>query len=255
VHWNPEEARPRVEQLRSAGYQVDFEPVEHETLRRITSDTTAAILIDLTRLPSHGKEVGLAFRARKSTRSIPLVFLGGEPEKVERLRAALPDAVYAEWPRFKSAIKNAIAHPPERPHVPKSVMDGYAGTPLPKKLGIKPNFSVALVEAPDDFERTLGDVPDGVDFTDRVNSRTDLILWFLRSAGDLELRIGRMANATPSGGIWIIWPKKASGLKTDLNGNIVREMSLAHGLVDFKICAVDATWSGLKFSRRKMKNT
>src|SRR5262245_29738970 len=111
VHWNPEEAQPRIKQLKAAGYEVDFEPVSHETLRRMFNSLPDAILIDLTRLPSHGKEVGLSLRARKSTRQVPLVFLGGEPDKIGRLRAALPDAVYTEWPRFKSAIKNAIAHP------------------------------------------------------------------------------------------------------------------------------------------------
>jgi hypothetical protein len=132
-------------------------------------------------------------------------------------------------------------------------MAGYSGTPLPKKLGIKPDFTVALVNAPDRFGRTLGDLPADVTLQEGRMGGCDLILWFVRSVRDLDAGIGRMSAATPAGGIWIIWPKRASGVQTDLDGNIVRETGLAHGLVDFKVCAVDATWSGLKFSVRKTK--
>ena len=86
-----------------------------------------------------------------------------------------------------------------------------------------------------------------------IRGACDLALWFVRSNRDLESAIGRMSAAVPGGGIWIIWPKKASGILTDVSEPVVRQAGLAHGLVDFKVCAVDATWSGLKFSRRRSK--
>jgi CheY-like chemotaxis protein len=251
IHWKEEEAREHVKQLEGAGYQADVSRPTPEGLRSLSGTPPDAILIDLSRMPSHGRDIGLALRQRKSTRFIPLVFVGGDPEKIERLRTALPDAVYTEWRRIRSGLKKAIAHPLEQPHVPASVLEGYSGTPLPKKLGIKSGFTVAMVNAPDAFERALGDVPDGVTLRDRVQGACDLILWFVRTMRELDAGIGRMSAATPAAGMWIIWPKKASGTRTDLDATLVRETAMAHGLVDFKVCAVDTTWSGFKFSRRK----
>ncbi|MCP5117986.1 MAG: DUF3052 domain-containing protein, partial [bacterium] len=127
-------------------------------------------------------------------------------------------------------------------------MAGYSGTPLPKKLGIKPKLVLGLVNAPDDFEKTLGALPDGVKLRHNLRGRVDLIIWFTKSAADLKRRIERMAAVTPPGGLWIAWPKKASGVATDVTEPLVRKTGLAHGLVDFQICAIDATWSGLKFA-------
>jgi hypothetical protein len=162
----------------------------------------------------------------------------------------LPDAVYTAWGRIRGALKQALAHPPASPVVPDSVLAGYSGTPLPKKLGIKPNSVVALITAPDNFAASLGELPNGVTFRDQPPG--DLTLWFLRSRRELERGIAGM-SAT-EGPLWMIWPKKAAGLNTDLTQQDVREIGLATGLVDYKVCAVDATWSGLLFRRRKPAN-
>lgn len=128
---------------------------------------------------------------------------------------------------------------------------GYSGTPLPKKLGIKPGFVVGLIDAPPDFEDTLGDdLPSGVTLRRSLRGNRDLTLWFVRSVRDLERRIGRMAREAESG-LWIAWPKKSSGWDTDVGESDVRGTGLAAELVDFKICAIDATWSGLRFAVRK----
>lgn len=137
---------------------------------------------------------------------------------------------------------------------PASNPAGYSGTPLPKKLGIKPNSNVLLVNTPKDFNQTLGELPEGVKFAKKAAGNPDLILWFLRMRIELEDRIQEMRELTSAGGIWLVWPKQASGLATDLTQTIVREIGLANGLVDYKVCAIDATWSGLKFARRKAKS-
>ncbi|MGH9673172.1 MAG: hypothetical protein ACRD44_08320 [Bryobacteraceae bacterium] len=251
VHWNQDELEQRADRLRAAGHEVaamEFSPAGR---KRVLANPPEAIVIDLARLPSHGRDVAMAFRERKATRHIPLVFMEGDPEKTERTRRQLPDAVYTTWPKIRAALKDAIAHPPAAPVVPSSRLAGYSGTPLPKKLGIKAETTVALVNAPGEFERTLGALPDGVELKEGLNGRPDLILWFLTSRREMEARIGRISALADRQGVWFIWPKKASGVSADITQNDVRETGLAHGLVDFKVCAVDETWSGLWFKQRK----
>lgn len=130
---------------------------------------------------------------------------------------------------------------------------GYSGTPLPKKLGIRENSVTALVRAPEGFERTLGALPPGVRLTRSGRGRRHLTVWFVRSTAELKRSITGMAAAAAQGGVWIAWPKQASGLMTDVNETVVREVGLAAGLVDHKICAIDATWSGLRFALRKTR--
>lgn len=237
--------------LEAAGYMVDFEPVTPEVLRLIKTKPPDAVVIDLSRLPAQGRDVGLAVRHAKATRAVPLVFLGGEGHKVDKIKQQLPDAEYGSWRGYRGALKRSIDNPPADPTVPASLLAGYAGTPLPKKLGIKPGSTVALVNAPAGFADLLGALPMGTRVRHRLQGRAELIIWFVLSKTDLQRRVGRMAGRVGDGGLWIAWPKKTSGVVTDLNQAEVRRLGLANGLVDYKVCAIDQTWSGLKFARRK----
>ncbi len=129
-------------------------------------------------------------------------------------------------------------------------MAGYSGTPLPKKLGIRENAVVALLSAPDAFDNTLGALPIGATVRRDFRGKTpiDVALLFTSTRADLEKRFasGRDRIAK-NGALWICWPKKSSGVATDLTENVAREIGLAAGLVDNKVCAVDETWSGLRF--------
>lgn len=138
-----------------------------------------------------------------------------------------------------------------KPTAPAAGGAGYSGTPLPKKLGIKPGTAALLVDAPDGFERTIGALPDGATLRRAGRGGADLVIWFVRSAKDLAGDMRRMAARVEGGGMWIAWPKLGSPLASDLRENAVRDAALAEGLVDYKVCAIDATWSGLKFARRK----
>ena len=132
-------------------------------------------------------------------------------------------------------------------------MAGYSGTPLVKKLGIKALNRLALLDAPEGFSETLGRLPELVKLrTDlRGPAPFDLILFFADSRTKLQERLGDLTSRiTKTGSLWIAWPKKASGVATDLSESEVRDMGLSTGLVDNKICAVDETWSGLRFVRR-----
>jgi hypothetical protein len=256
IHWKAEEAEEKIAKLRAAGYEVDYGEMNPKALRDWRSNPPSAFVIDLTRLPSHGRDVAMALRGYKTTRHTPLVFVEGEPEKVERIKVNLPDAIYTSWSRIRGSLKAAIAKPLDSPVAPASNLAGYSGTPLPKKLGVKPNSTVALLGAPKDFEQTLGELPEGVKLKKRADRACDLIIWFVRMRAELYNRIKEMSELTGdagASGLWIAWPKRASDVASDMTENVVRETGLASGLVDYKICAIDATWSGLKFARRKAK--
>jgi hypothetical protein len=127
-------------------------------------------------------------------------------------------------------------------------MPGYSGTPLPKKLGIKENFHVALLEMPSDVRSELREALAHCRITKKLAGPLDFIHLFFKSHLDLEREMKRAAKAlAPAGILWISWPKKSSGVATDLTENIIRDTGLALGLVDVKVCAVTDVWSGLKF--------
>ena len=127
-------------------------------------------------------------------------------------------------------------------------MAGYSGTPLIKKLGIKPGFKVAFVNAPPDFVQSLDLPADTTLCSSSSRKPHDFVLLFVKSKSELAQKFALMAaKLKPDGMLWISWPKKASGVKTDLSDNVVREIGLSEGLVDVKVCAVDDVWSGLKF--------
>jgi hypothetical protein len=128
---------------------------------------------------------------------------------------------------------------------------GYSGTPLARKLGIKPGARVGLIGAPEGFDAALDGLPPGVTFGRTVRGSFDVIVAFCPRRAVLEARLPKLRAALdPAGGLWIAWPKRASGVDTDLNENAVRELGLAAGLVDNKVCAIDAVWSGLRLVYR-----
>jgi hypothetical protein len=130
------------------------------------------------------------------------------------------------------------------------VMAGYSGTPLVKKLGIKNGARFAVVRAPDGFAESLK-LPKGVALRREARGRLDVVLFFATRRAELERRFPTLAKALePDGGLWIAWPKKASGVVTDLSFDPVQEVGLSNGLVDNKVAAIDDIWSGLRFVYR-----
>jgi len=131
-------------------------------------------------------------------------------------------------------------------------MAGYSGTPLQKKLGFKEGFRAGLVNPPQGFAQELGSLPSGINISlARLRQPLDLILFFADSQQILKREFPNMARKLADNGmLWIAWPKKASGVATDLSENSVRKIGLDAGLVDVKVCAVNDIWSGLKFVYR-----
>ena len=253
IHWNQDEARESAQLIEAAGYRVDASPFSSDSLRHLRSNPPAAVVIDLSRLPSHGREVAMALRQYKGTRAIPIIFVDGQPDKVERVKELLPDATYAAWQGIGPAVQETIDSPPFDPVRPRSVFDAYAGTPLFKKLGIKDGSRVSLVDAPQRFEAKLGDLPEGVLLQRNGNTPSNLTLWFVTSSEYLQNHIHSMRRSIGKDGLWVIWPKKTSDIQTDLNQVSVRRIGMDAGLVDYKIASIDETWSGLRFTLKKRR--
>jgi hypothetical protein len=128
---------------------------------------------------------------------------------------------------------------------------GYSKRPLAEKLGIKPDTRIAILHAPSDFNNTLGALPAGVDVSSKLRKGLHLIHAFFENRKQLHRDFPALKKALPeTGALWISWPKKAAKTPTDLTEGVVREIGLQNGLVDIKVCAVDETWSGLKFVYR-----
>ncbi len=129
---------------------------------------------------------------------------------------------------------------------------GYSGTPLVRKLGVKEGMRVAWLDAPEGFVALLDPLPDGLRVRASARGKLDLAVLFATRRAVLARRLPGLREAIrPDGMVWAAWPKKASGVATDITEDVVREIALPLGLVDVKVCAIDATWSGLKLVIRK----
>jgi hypothetical protein len=129
---------------------------------------------------------------------------------------------------------------------------GYSGTPLVRKLGVKPGMRVHYAAAPGGFAALLCELPDGVRVLAQPSADLDLVVLFVRSRAQLQRRLESLhAKLCQDGTLWIAWPKRASKVPTDMTEDVVRDVALPHGLVDVKVCAIDETWSGLKLVVRR----
>jgi CheY-like chemotaxis protein len=251
IHWNAAEAVKRAATLRRVGLRVSLPSLRSAAGRRALFATPPDVfVIDLFRLPSEGCAVAALIRQRTSTRRVPIVFAGGDPERTARARRLLPDAVFTDWGRIRSALRAALANPPANPVVP-GTMDQYAGAPLQKKLLIRADSTLALLGAPAGFERTLGTLPVGVRLQRHARGPARTVVLFVRSRTELDRRLRTAVEAMDEkGALWIAWPKRSSGVVTDLTQSVIRACGLAAGLVDYKISMIDQTWSALCFARR-----
>jgi hypothetical protein len=251
VHWDPVDGRGHTAALTALGHTVRYLPEVTGTplMRALRSGDAEVFLIDLSRRPSHGREIGLALRSSPATRHRPIVFAGGDPDTVARLRTLLPDAAFTTWGRVKTALPRALKQQPAAPVVPPDAL--YAARTLGQKLGLAKDEVIAVMNGPAGVARLLAPLPAGARLTASPSATAHRFVWFVKSARELHLALGTLAALVTTQVAWLAWPKTASGVKTDLNGNVVREAALAAGFVDFKVCSVDQTWSGLAVKRRK----
>ena len=242
----------RAQMLSGDGFVVDASPLEKlsSVVGEMARLNPLLLVLDLDKTPSRGREIAIALRTSRAARHIPILFAGGLPDKVERIRREIPDVHFAEWIDAGQALRQILKHPQKMPAaIPQR---SYAATPLSTKLGIRARTQVALVGSPDGFEEMLGELPEGAGLGGRVTAKTELALCFVRSWAELSGTVDLLAGQLPVGAsVWIVYPKRGSRHASDLNENVVRDAGLAAGLVDYKVCSVDAEWSALKFAHRK----
>ncbi len=252
IHWKAEEIPSRLDRLRRLGFKAEPLPGEGAAgLRALRQQPPDAVLIDLGRLPAQGLAAATMLRQQKATRCTPIVFIGGAREKIERTRRMLPDAIFTDWPKIRLAVRKALANPVSNPRVP-STMEPYAGVPLVKKLGIKPGQRVILLNAPPKFERRLGRLVEEITICRQLRGKADTILMFLNSQAELRKKLPAAIRCMAGGAsLWMAWPKRTSGVESDLSQAVVRQTGLDANIVDYKIAAIDEVWSGLRFAARQ----
>ncbi len=251
IHWSQAEAKEMATMIKSGHYKVEHSLLPQDTIRETKEKPPAAVVIDLSRLPSQGRDVAANLLQYKSLSNVPFIFVDGDPEKVAKIKSVFPDLVYTHRDGLVSALRDGMANPPARRSRPTSAFEAYKGVPLAKKLGIATGKTTYLAGAPDNFERTLGNIPADAKITRGRTAQADLLIWFSKTRREMDDGIASKIKALGDDGrLWIAWPKRAGTVSTDLSETIVRETGLKRGLVDYKICSIDKTWSALLFRKR-----
>jgi hypothetical protein len=244
-HWKAEEAAPLISTLKAAGHTVEYQE-QVASYREARKSPPDAFVIDLSRLPSHGREVAIFLRSSKATRHVPTVFVGGEPEKVEGVRRLLPDASYTSPGRLVAALRRV--KPLADPIRPAQMMDRYAGRTTAQKLGIGKDTRVAVVDPPANYANAIGKLPEGAWFEEESAEDCKVTLWFAHDPAGFQAALPEMRKVAAKSRLWILWRKAK---KDGLDGNVVRQGCIDVGLVDYKICSVNETWSAMVFAVKK----
>jgi CheY-like chemotaxis protein len=247
IHWNAAEAAPLRETLQAAGHIVDYtEKLSSAGFSAIRKSPPDAFVIDLSRMPSHGREIATFLRGQKPTREIPILFVDGVSERVEKIRKMLPDAVYTPSARMRSALRKALAHPPASPVVPAQMMERYASRAAAYKLGIREGFKVALIDPPRDYAAVIGELPPGAALEETPDGPCPVTLCFVHDPASCAEALPAMRKLAARTKLWILWRKGS-----DVTQPFLRKSAAAVGLVDYKICSVNTAWSAMLFARKK----
>jgi len=243
--------------LQRRGVIVDATPLikSSAAVGELAQLNPAVLVFDLDKLPSTSRVIAAQLRDSKSARHIPLLFAGGDPAKLDRVRAEQLGATFATWEEAPEVLARLLkAAPQSRVVSAQRRLPSTIETPLPRKLGVviaaTDPRQIALLAAPDGFIETLGDLPDTVTFVERLTAKTALALCFVRTPAELGATVDLLAARLPQGAsAWIVHPKRHH--KPAFHQDHVRDAALAVGLVDYKVCSVDNDWSALKFAHRK----
>lgn len=252
IHWKTEEAYPLVRLMEQAGFVVEFDELRYpDLMREVKANPPDVIVIDLSRLPSHGRETGLGFRQNKATRGIPLVFLNGIAEKVARIQVELPDATFTHTEQLITVLQQLPPSSASTLVVPKSHMERFAGTSLAGKLGLKPELIVFLSHVPDDVSKLLVAEGGSCVFVRRWSGKVQLAILFLSELRDLTAATALLNGPAVDIPVWLCWQKKSANPDTLITENMLRDAAVSVGWVDYKVCSINSLWSGIKVGRRK----
>lgn len=251
VHANHAAGAACAKELAGLGYRAVWRQWSSPEIGRAKVDPPAAVLIDLSRTPSVGRDVAIAMRSHRALLAVPFLLVDGTREVVANLRKFLPDAVVSDSRRLKTSLAGILKRQPRGARL-LSVFAAYESAPLAKKLGIRTDSIVAVRDAPRGLKAKLGELPAGAQLKAHDRAPRDLTMWFVHSHDVLVGEMTAMRRHASSGALWILWNKNAS---TDADIRLtqltVRRAGLDAGLVDFKITRVDDDWAGLRFTVRK----
>jgi CheY-like chemotaxis protein len=244
--WNVYAAAERKHLLEAQGFRVD--PVMSRgtgMVGKLKAAAPLALVIDLDSKPAYGREVAIYMRNTASVRHLPMVFAGGVAEKIARVRAEIPDAVYCGWDAVQAGINRAITAPPVRPVRPRARGEVVtSGSVLARKLDLRPEMRVSIEGDVIGLGKRLG-----LEYEERISRETGMAIVVLRTEQDLDAAFDYAAgHLPPAAGLWIVYPKRSGRLKADFSQKDLLAMGAACGLTGYKTCAVDADWSGLKFA-------
>ena len=249
LHWNASEAGKYQRSLIAGGHTVEYEErFEPRLLRQWRAQPPDVFVIDLSRLPAQGREIAIGLRQWPATRRVPIVFCDGAPEKVEKIRALLGDALYCEFSGLRSSVRKALAEPCGEAVIPTPMMKRYSARTTAQKLGIAAGGTVAVIDPPRDYLAVLGDLPSGVQFTE--DGVAFVTLCFIHDLPSLQARMSELRRLARTSKLWFCWPKGKAAVN-GLSSNSIRATAVALGLVDYKICSLSAVWSGMLFAVKR----
>ena len=220
-------------------------------MKRWRESPPDVFVVDLSRLPSHGREIAIALRQSPKTREVPILFFGGPVEKVTRIRSELPDAIYCSGPDLCPGVSTALATRGATPVRPAGTMERYSARTAAQKLGIQQGSIVALVDAPRQVAVILSPLPPDVELVETPVRNAAVTLCFVAKLPHLESSLSNLRSQAKSTKLWVVWPKGGSAARGDITSDAARETGKALGLVDYKICSVNAAWSAMLFAYKR----
>jgi hypothetical protein len=258
ICWNDNLASEHGRILSDAGFAVNAAAMRNASgiIGHFKAHPVDAVVIDLDRLPSYGREVAIVLRNSKSTRMLPIIFAGGVEDKVARLRTELPDAGFASWDKIKPAIQRAVKSSPVSPVQPTPHMQRWSGSNLVHKLGISAGMTVPVIGDSNELGQLLDPLPDSATLSRRITPNTALALYLVNSLADASSAYEHASAHLPrAASFWIIHPKRTSKQAVDFTQEDIRLLGIEHGFVDYKVCSVSDLLSGLKFTRPKRRKS
>ncbi len=245
LHWKEEELADLASRLSGSGFHIEpYVPVPGEGLKGLVArGRPDLLLVSLDRLPSNGHAVADHFRKRKDARMIPIVFVGGAPEKVAKIRAAMPGCWFAGWDTAARTMQQAISGV-GAPPVAREKLSLPPPRAMYEKLGLKADSEVAVLGAPADLYRLVPDLPFEVFEVDQPSPRTDTTLWFLRSLDEVDDGFAWIAARMSRPRIWTFYRR---GSKSGMNWGLLSERAAAVGLAQYKILRFNDEWTGVAF--------
>jgi CheY-like chemotaxis protein len=251
LHWRALEAAKYLALLTDAGHTVEYdEQSSSNSLRAWREFPPDAFVIDLSRVPSHGREFGIALRQSPKTRRIPLIFCEGAAEKVDATRAHLPDAIFCTLSKLKTYLRAALRNRPQNPAVPVPMMQRFAARTTAQKLGIKEGDAVCVVDAPRGYLAALGALPPAVEFQEEPGPSAAVTLCFAEDLPSLQARMSELRHLARATKLWFCW-RKGKAAAGGVSDSSVRDTGIALGLVDYKICSVNEVWSAMLFALKR----